>query len=351
VIILDKFKKIIKHYSVHVFGLALSLSAIFHTMTKMSNEPLFQWFFGIGGIFAGLAIQYCRGRAAAHRKRDLRNEKNQPIDKYKAYGFWAIVIICICIFDFLSAFGIAVTQIDKGEQQYSALVDQKTEIDKKIADLNKEIERQKRLQEQEFQATGNKIGRNYETFNNEIKSLESQKAQKQIDVDKIKAQMVTLDKSIFARISEKSGIPAFWIEFTMFAGLMFLIYFIPLLTPWKVKLDNDENDDEDANDNNDENTDSIEIITKKESTELHTASDDNKKELMTYVNAAIRDTGKLNGNHKVIELTGLPLDQCLKFRDWLMKLKIDGIPAIKIRQGGGDVNIPKHKILKAIEEL
>jgi hypothetical protein len=163
--------------------------------------------------------------------------------------------------------------------------------------------------------------------------------------------MVTLDKSIFARISEKSGIPAFWIEFTMFAGLMFLIYFIPLLTPWKVKLDNDENDDEDANDNNDENTDSIEIITKKESTELHTASDDNKKELMTYVNAAIRDTGKLNGNHKVIELTGLPLDQCLKFRDWLMKLKIDGIPALKIRQGGGDVNIPKHKILKAIEEL
>ena len=84
-------------------------------------------------------------------------------------------------------------------------------------------------------------------------------------------------------------------------------------------------------------------------TETLPSINDNRKDLITYVNAAIRDSGKLNGNQRIMELTGLPLDQCIKFRNWLTKLKIDGTPAISVRQGGGNVNIPKHKILKAIE--
>ena len=77
--------------------------------------------------------------------------------------------------------------------------------------------------------------------------------------------------------------------------------------------------------------------------------EDDKEELITYVDAAIRDTGKLNGNPKIVEITGLPLDQCIKFRDWLTKLKIDEVPAVTIKQGGGDINLPKQDILKAIE--
>jgi hypothetical protein len=76
---------------------------------------------------------------------------------------------------------------------------------------------------------------------------------------------------------------------------------------------------------------------------------DDKNALITYVDAAIRETGKLNGNPRIMELTGIPLDQCIKFRDWLTKLKVDGVPAVTITQGGGDVNIPKHRLLKVIE--
>lgn len=83
--------------------------------------------------------------------------------------------------------------------------------------------------------------------------------------------------------------------------------------------------------------------------ELLPEINDDKNVLIQYVDAAIRETGKLNGNPRIMELTGIPLDQCIKFRDWLTKLKVDGVPAVTITQGGGDVNIPKHRLLKVIE--
>lgn len=76
-----------------------------------------------------------------------------------------------------------------------------------------------------------------------------------------------------------------------------------------------------------------------------------KQDLLMYLNAAIRDTGKLNGNQRIMEETGLSFDQCQKFREWLINLKIDGIPAVTIRQGGGKSNFPKHKLLRLIEEV
>lgn len=79
--------------------------------------------------------------------------------------------------------------------------------------------------------------------------------------------------------------------------------------------------------------------------------EEEKQDLLMYLNAAIRDTGKLNGNQRIMEETGLSFDQCQKFREWLTNLKIDGIPAVTIRQGGGESNFPKHKLLKLIEEV
>lgn len=79
--------------------------------------------------------------------------------------------------------------------------------------------------------------------------------------------------------------------------------------------------------------------------------EEEKQDLLMYLNAAIRDTGKLNGNQRIMEETGLSFDQCQKFREWLTNLKIDGIPAVTIRQGGGESNFPKHKLLRLIEEV
>jgi hypothetical protein len=220
----------IKHYSIHAFGLTLSLSAIYHTMTQFSTVPLFSQFFGIGGVFAGLSIQYLRALAAAYRKR------NKKGDKKKAVWLWVVVIVCICLFDFLSSFGILITQVDQGEEKYSALYNNWQSIEVDIKGLDQDIQAKKDQQEAEF--TDNKgRGPNYDKFQKEIDRLTAQEGIKKAEANKIKAEMATMNKSIFARLGEKTGIPSFWIEFAMFAGLMFLIYFIPLLTPWKIHLE------------------------------------------------------------------------------------------------------------------
>jgi hypothetical protein len=235
----DKTLDTIKHYSVHAFGLILSLSAIYHTMTQFSENPLFKYFFGVGGVFAGLSIQYLRGRAAAYRKRDKNN------DKLKAGFLWVIIVVCIIIFDFVSSFGILVTQIDKGEEKYNILASDRAEIEAEIRELQADNKTKKTLQEKEF--TENKgRGTNYNRFEDEIKDNNDRITDFKKQLNTIKTKTATLDKSIFARLSEKSGIPSFWIEFSMFAGLMFLIYFIPLLTPWKVRLDDDDKADDDT---------------------------------------------------------------------------------------------------------
>jgi hypothetical protein len=69
------------------------------------------------------------------------------------------------------------------------------------------------------------------------------------------------------------------------------------------------------------------------------------EELLSFVAAAIRDSGSLNGVQKVAEKTGLPLEKCLKYRAGLDELQIDGKPIISKARGGSASNFPKEVIL------
>lgn len=229
----------IKHYFVHAFGLMLSLSAIVHTMSQFSDDPLFRLFFSAGGVFAGLSIQYLWGRAAAHRSRNKRG------DIARANLLVAIVIICIVIFDFLSAFTVLLTQIDKGDTVYTEIANTKKEIETEIGKLEKDIEKKKSQQEAEFDNKGR--GPKYDKFQSEIDKLEAEVKDKKAALAGIKIKVNSTKKSIFTRLEEKSGIPGFWIQFVWTMALMFLIYFVPLLTPWKIKLDDTDETVTDSN--------------------------------------------------------------------------------------------------------
>lgn len=232
----DNLFSAFKHYLIHIFGLSLSLSAIYHTMIQFSDDPLFQKFFGIGGIFAGLSIQYLWGLSAAYRER--YKQKGQKSDKGKSNRLWCIVILCICIFDFTSSFGVIITEIDKSDQQYSALDDVRQDIEDEIEKLETEIEEKKEQQAIEFRDNKGR-GRNYNQFQVEIDVAKAEVEKLKAELSQIKTEVKTVDKSTFARLGEKTGINPFWIELTMSLGLMFLIYYIPLLTPWDVKLPGD----------------------------------------------------------------------------------------------------------------
>jgi hypothetical protein len=230
--VIQMFSKLwatVKHYAVHAFGLALSLTAIYQTMITFSDIPLIRQFFGIGGVYAGLSIQHLRGRAAAYRKR------NAPGDADKASSLWAIVIACILLFDFLSSFNILTAKVDAGDQQYTAIIEQRNSIKEDIDDIKADLRTKKEEQKAEFANKGR--GKRYDTYQVEITNLEAELDQRKADLAALNTKAAIAKKSMFARLSEKTGIPAAWFEFAMFFGMMFLIYFVPLLTPWQVELE------------------------------------------------------------------------------------------------------------------
>lgn len=245
IILFKKLAGLIKHYSIHAFGLALSLSGICYTLTQFSVDPIIKDYLRCGGIFAGLAIQYLRGLAATYRKRDQKvtTKKGEEIsiDRRKAVGLWIIVILGICVFDFMSSLIAITSQVDKGEQQYNSLITKRNEIQADIHDIEGDIKDKKIQQNIEFGATKRR-GLKYDQFDADIKSFESKKAVKKAEFDKIQTKIDKLNKTDIARFCEMSGTPIFWIEFSISFGLMFLIYFVPLLTPWRVRIPG-ENDD------------------------------------------------------------------------------------------------------------
>jgi hypothetical protein len=166
--------------------------------------------------------------AAAYKERNLKD------DLSKAKRLHAIAIICIIIFDFTSSFGVILSEIEKGDRQYIELVKNRDAIKDDIETLKADITTKKEEQKAEF---GNKgRGPRYERYETEILEMETRLSGSKSDLAKVNAQIRTAKKSTFTILSEKSTIPAFWIEFVMFSGLMFLIYFVPLLTPWNVTL-------------------------------------------------------------------------------------------------------------------
>jgi hypothetical protein len=66
-------------------------------------------------------------------------------------------------------------------------------------------------------------------------------------------------------------------------------------------------------------------------------------ELLTYIQAAVRDTGKLNGNERVAEQTGIPLERCNKFKEWLIEQGM-----IKKGQGATVANYPKDVLIRQL---
>ncbi len=217
---------LIKHYGVHAFGLLLSLSAIAHIMTGLSNDPVFKVFFAAGGVFAGLSIQYLRGLSAAYRK--ARN-------KAKANWLWVAVIACIGIFEFSSSFNIVLNQLSKEDGAYLANIAEQNKLSADIKDLDQTIQRKQAQQDLEFK-TNPTIGKSYRQFDTEIVTAQNAKTAKGTELKRLKEEAAKLPKSSFVTLSESSGIPVFWLTLILCLGLMFLINFVPLLTPWKVSL-------------------------------------------------------------------------------------------------------------------
>lgn len=287
-------------------------------MIHLTNDSYIRIGLGIFVLNLEVAMQYILALGKFKFKKD----------KVQATLLFFCYFLYIVIYNIPSGAGFFLAEMD---------------IQNEVYYKNQAIERQYEIRLEEIRVTMEKLNLQLETeaktgFGNRSKNIIEQMDKLSKEREKLfealseVPEVQEVAKNPFQSLSEVLDIRSNILAAIVFSTSMLLLCVILIITSWDLPADEPEE------------------IKVEENFVTETASMvDNKEELIAYVDAAIRDTGKLNGNQRIMELTGLPLDQCIKFRNWLMKLKIDGTPAISMRQGGGNVNIPKHKILKAIE--
>lgn len=289
-------------------------------MIHLTNDPYIRVGLGIFVLNLEVAMQYI----LALGKFKFKKDKVQAILLFFCYFLYVV------IYNIPSGAGFFLAEMNIQDEVYYK---------------NQAIERQYEIRLEEIRVTMEKLNLQLETeaktgFGNRSKNIIEQMDKLSKEREKLfealskvpEVQEVT--KNPFQSLAEVLDVRSNILAAIVFSTSMLLLCVILIITSWDLPADEPK-----------------EIKVEKNFVTETVPMVNDKEELIAYINAAIRDTGKLNGNQRVMEETGLSLDQCRKFRKWLTNLKIDGIPAVTIRQGGGESNFPKHKLLRLIEEI
>lgn len=294
--------------------ISISLSAYF--MIHLTNNTYIR----IGLVIFVLNLEVAMQYILALGKQKYNKHKVQAVLLFICYAAY------VFIYNVPSGVGFFLAEMD---------------IQDKVYYQNETLEKQNQVRLKEIEKTMANLNRQLETeaetgFGNRSKSIMEQmdkllkEREKLFEVLSKVPEVQEVTKNPFQSLSKVLKVRSNVLAAIIFGTSMLMLCTILIITSWDLPGEALEVEDDEFV------TETIPIV-------------DDKEELITYVDAAIRDTGKLNGNPRIMELTGIPLNQCVKFRNWLTKLKIDGVPAVTIKQGGGDINLPKQDILKAIE--
>lgn len=300
--------------TINLIFLTISISLSAYFMINLTNNNFIKIGLVIFVINLEAAMQYI---LALGKQKFITKRRVQALLLFVCYAMYVIIYnIPSGVGFFLAEMDIQDTIYYKAEFLDNVNQQRLKQIDTTINNLN--------LQLQTESKTG--YGSRSKAIVEQIDKLLKEQSELSKTISEVPKVIIT--KNPFQSLSNALKVRTHLLAAIIFGVSMLMLCVVLIITSWDLPRSN-------------------EVIAVKK-VDLHGKTTD-KQDLITYVNAAIRDTGKLNGNQRIMDETGLSLDQCIKFRNWLTKLKIDGTPAISVRQGGGNVNIPKHKILKAIE--
>lgn len=325
-----------KLHPMHVFAMALCISATFYTMIQLSSDPIFKVYAGAGSIFAGLFTQFLRGWAAAFRERGKR--EGRPSDWWKAAGCWFIIIIYIVVFEFISVFGVVVSKVGVEEQINNQVISSQDNLKTDLDDIKNDIKTKKEERKQEFSNRGR--GPKYDRYEDEIKELEKAKRKLESKLSKASNTSRTVAKSVFEDLHDVTMIEAKWFKISMSTAFLLLVFVAALLFPVPVQL--------------------REVVISASANKTKVLSGPQKalsndpiqkiKELLEFTEALFNDfTKKLNSVSMISQKTGISLDRCEEYWNYLLDLTIDGIPVINKRQGGCSCNFTKDELLQFLK--
>ena len=321
----EKAKKFINRV-----GMGLTCILLIYGLIQLSNFWVTQAFMVVFGIYLEVEVQYIWGLSFTYAKN--KHWIKALLLRLACSGY---VIIGICF-----AVGFFAMEIGHKEQEVQTIRQAQTNYQTKIDEYNNMIKYYQAQANNETDKRGPKameIENNIKMYQTKRDELEnSPKSLETSDNDtKTSGNVFKYAEEVFKPLF---GVTENFLKFLIVGYAFFMIYLGVMLTYWKIKMDKDEADEDE-----DEDEDKDERKTESASEELVAVD---KTELLSYIKAAIRDTGTLNGNERVAEQTGIPLDKCDKFKNWLI-----GQGLIKKTQGASVAVLPKKAILERMAEF
>jgi hypothetical protein len=333
-----------QHFKPIINGLFLTLSCflIVYFLIHLTDNLFIKIGISVFAIALDVFMQYVLGLGRACWN----------TNKVKAVILFLCYAVYVLVYAIPSAVGFFAVEIAAQEQSYAqtetldrANRKRLTQIDQTIDSLNRQLAAEA--------DTG--YGTRSQAIIAELKkqNAERRKLQKTFQNDSEKPPNVP--KNVFRSLEDVFGVPENILKVLLFGISTAMLYLGLILTSWNVSPDDSEGDG--ASKAARESASAQEIITQPVTDQYIQEPEppsipsvpsitEDKEDFITYIQAAIRDTGKLNGNERVAEQTGLPLEKCDRFKNWLI-----GQGLVKKMQGASVVNISKEAILRTIGEI
>lgn len=315
--------------TINLVFLSISIFLSTYFMAQLSNNPFIRAGIVVFAIGLEAAMQYV---LALGRGNWGRGKWKKGYAHYR--GKALVLLFCyacyILIYNIPSAVGFFVMEINAQEQVYSKVEIAETVNRQRLQQISQTIDNLNRQLAAESE-TG--YGTRSKAVMEQLDKLSTEQKKLQKTFSESPGEVSKVSKNVFKSLGEVFNVPANFLKVIIFGTSIAMLCLILIITSWDIKID----------DPGREVTESIREAAA--SIPEPVAMTDDKRELVAYVNAAIRDTGKLNGNERVAEQTGLPLEKCDKFKEWLVEKGL-----ITKVQGASVANYPKNVILQRLGE-
>jgi hypothetical protein len=272
--------------------------------------------------------------------------------KLQALILFTCYAVYILIYNIPSAVGFFVMEIDTQEQAAAKVEIVDTINRQKLSQINQTIDNLNRQLEREAD-TG--FGERSKAVMEQLSKLSAEQFKLRESFSETSDQTsktLKVSKNVFGSLEKVLKVSANLLKVVIFGTSIAMLCLILIITSWDVKIDIPDAPMSQREISSETDKDKVMAVMGKmadaveagQEEPLTDSGDQDKAELITYVNAAIRDTGKLNGNGRIAEQTGLPLSKCEEFKSWLIEQGL-----IRKGQGASVANFPKEIILEKVQ--
>lgn len=322
--------------------LAASCYFIVNMLLSLSANPVIKGILVFIGVGVDVYCQLIYAEARQLWKRKPEGWSRFNTFKLRAVGRFIIYGVYIVFFAIFSGVGFFVAELNTTEKAHTVDIIRIEQIDLRLSQISNNLASYQIGLNKEL-STG--YGPRAVSIQNTITTLEDEQNRLQTEkngLKKTESETVNISSDMFSIVERAFPfLPANTMKVLVFAILMIIIY-TGLITNG-IELPAEEKKPSETP----KETSGKVSETPAPVQELS----EEKKNMLKFIEAALRPSGVLDGDEKVAQKTGIPLEICRAYRNFLRSLRVasTGTPLIESpSQGATRANFPLEYIKQAI---